>query len=180
MISTLTCYKHLLSLIRLKWSYFYPWAHDMIKLSRLADYAVVIMGQIAKMPTISHNAQTLAQLTNLPEPTVAKILTRLRRKNILQSQRGMHGGYGLGKKLDQISLADIITAIDGPINLTLCTSSGSERCSIENLCQSRTSWHKVNQSVRNILSSFALTDFIDTPPLLWSEQQGNASHGVQP
>ena len=92
MISTLTCYKHLLSLIRLKWSYFYPWAHDMIKLSRLADYAVVIMGQIAKMPTISHNAQTLAQLTNLPEPTVAKILTRLRRKNILQSQRGLHGG----------------------------------------------------------------------------------------
>lgn len=138
----------------------------MIRLSRLADYAVAIMGQISLSPTSIYNSQELAHLTNLPETTVAKILTRLRKKNVLASHRGVKGGYCLSENMTNISLADIITAIDGPISLTLCVNQQNHLCSLENTCQSRAGWQKINQAIRQLFAAVPLADLIqkEKPP----------------
>ena len=133
---------------------------DMIRLSRLADYAVAIMGQISLSPSSIYNSQELAHLTNLPETTVAKILTRLRQKGVLASHRGVKGGYCLNKNMSDISLADIITAIDGPISLTLCADHLNIRCSLEDSCQSRASWQKINQAIRQIFAAVPLAELV--------------------
>ena len=139
----------------------------MIRLSRLADYAVAIMGQISLSPTSIYNSQELARLTNLPETTVAKILTRLRKKNVLASHRGVKGGYCLNNNVTNISLADIITAIDGPISLTLCIDPQNHRCSLEDTCQSRAGWQKINQAIRQLFAAVSLTDLVQKakPPV---------------
>ncbi|BBI62739.1 hypothetical protein HSBAA_40450 [Vreelandella sulfidaeris] len=86
----------------------------MLKLSRLTDYAAVVMAQIARHAHASHAAADLAEAVQLPHPTVSKTLKMLARAGLLVSQRGAQGGYRLARPASQITAADIIAAIEGP------------------------------------------------------------------
>jgi FeS assembly SUF system regulator len=138
----------------------------MIKLSRLADYAVVLLSQMGSAPKGVHNALDLAEQTGLPVPTVSKVLATLARDGVVRSVRGAKGGYRLTAKPERISVASIIAAIDGPIALTQCVDQAADICTVETLCPSRAGWHKINEAVERALSGVSLAELMGTPPML--------------
>jgi FeS assembly SUF system regulator len=134
----------------------------MIKLSRLADYAIVVMTQLATRPGSLIQAPDLALVTGLPVPTVAKTLKTLAHAGLVNSQRGAKGGYSLMRAPEGIPVTEIIAAVDGPIALTECTIDDDGVCDFEALCPTRTNWKKINDAVVRALDEVSLADM--TPP----------------
>ena len=130
----------------------------MIKLSRLADYGVILMVQLARMPVQLTTAADLAEATGLPSPTVSKLLKQLSRANMLESYRGSNGGYVISRAPSEISVADIVSAVEGPIALTECMTTEGVVCEIEALCPTRTNWRQINEALVNALSDVTLAD----------------------
>lgn len=131
----------------------------MIRLTNLADYAVVLMCEIANSPD-RVSAQDLSMNTNIPVPTVSKILNALGRGALLVSHRGLKGGFALARPTDDISVADIIEAIDGPIALTHCTEPEETDCGYTDICSMRPKWQVINGAVRGALEDVKLTALI--------------------
>ena len=127
----------------------------MLRLSKLADYATVIMCRMALQPEAPCSAARLAAALDVPQPTVAKLLKLLTRAQLLTSVRGGKGGYLLARHPATISMADVISAIEGPPGLTECiTSPGS--CSIESTCDMRRGWSAINSVVVGALAAVSL------------------------
>lgn len=130
----------------------------MIRLSRFADYGIVLMGRMAVMPGELHNAVDLAEAAGVPAPTVSKVLARLARYGLLSSVRGSRGGFRLARPVSDISVEDIIAAVDGPIALTLCMEGGDNTCTIQSLCPSQQNLQLINDAIRTALRSVTLED----------------------
>jgi len=130
----------------------------LIKLSRLADYSIVLMTQLAGRPSSLMQAPDLALVTGLPVPTVAKTLKLLVQAGLVESQRGAKGGYVLVRSATDIPVTEIIAAVDGPIALTDCTVEKDGVCEIEALCPTRTNWKKINNAVVGALRDVTLAD----------------------
>ena len=141
----------------------------MIRLSKLADYAMLLMGHVATHQERTHSALDLAEITQVPVPTVSKILTKLARADILTSQRGARGGYTLARSARDISAADIIGAVDGPIALTQCIEDGPGACDLEMLCPSRIGWHRVNAAILHALREVTLAEMASPWPAAFSQ-----------
>lgn len=142
----------------------------MLRLNRLTDYAVVVLTQMARRPGAMTSAQQIADQGALPLPTVAKLLNSLARAGIVASHRGATGGYALGRPCSEITVADIVQALEGPIALTACVEGSSDPCEVFSLCPMAGNWNKVNQAIRGALASVTLADMTlpDTslgPPL---------------
>jgi FeS assembly SUF system regulator len=135
----------------------------MIRLSRLADYAVLLMSRMANAPERVHNAIDIAEATGLPCPTVSKLLATLAREGLLKSVRGAKGGYSLASPTHEITVAHIIAAIDGPIAITHCIEHPGS-CDVETLCPSRVGWQAINRAVRQALEGVTLAE-ISTGPM---------------
>ncbi len=133
----------------------------MIRLTNLADYGVVLMGELADSRT-RLSATDLAARTGLPSPTVAKILNLLARAALIVSHRGLKGGFALARGADAISVADIIEAIDGPIALTNCIDQKDGQCDFDQICRMRGRWQKINTAVRGALDDVTLAELGDT------------------
>ncbi len=147
----------------------------MIRLSRLADYGVVLMTHVAAGPDRLQTAAAAAAATRIPEPTASKILKLLARAGLLESQRGINGGYTLARAPGQITVAEIITAVDGPIALTECQEKGGE-CSFEPFCPTRGNWHKINDAVHRALDEISLADMTTPFAPFLASSDGPASH----
>ena len=130
----------------------------MIKLSRMVDYGVVLMAELAREPRGVRTAPELAEASGLPAPTVSKLLKRLAREALLDSQRGINGGYRLARSAGNISMADIIDALDGPIALTDCVAAIGAICEIEALCPTSTNWRRINEALIRALSDVSLAE----------------------
>ena len=130
----------------------------MIKLSRMADYGVVLMVQLARAPGLVTTAAELTEATALPGPTVSKLLKQLSRAGLLDSQRGTNGGYTLSLPTAEISVADIVSALDGPIALTECMTADGLVCEIEALCPTRTNWRQINDALVDALDRVSLAE----------------------
>ena len=130
----------------------------MIRLSRMADYAVVLMTYIAAEDERAHNAAEVACATRLPPPTVSSILKNLARAGLLRSTRGIKGGYTLAAPPCDVTVVDIIAAVDGPIALTDCVEDGPGDCEIEAFCPLRSRWQVINAAVRGALQQVTLAD----------------------
>jgi len=128
----------------------------MIKLSRFADYAFVILTEMVGQGDVRMAASDLSERTGLPEPTVAKILKNLTRAGVLSSTRGVHGGYGLARPVETITVSEIITAMDGPIAIVECADDSA--CALEGVCAMYGRWGKVNNAIRNALNGVTLAD----------------------
>ncbi len=131
----------------------------MIKISKMADYGVVILACIAGEST-RMNASAIAAKTKLPEPTVAKILKLLGKAELVTSIRGAGGGYVMDHAAHEISVADILIAIDGPVSLVSCLEGSEDKCFYESLCPSKGRWDEVNSAVFSALESVKLTDMM--------------------
>jgi FeS assembly SUF system regulator len=141
----------------------------MLRLSKLADYAVVVLTRLADEDHHPHDAvQTspgIAGATGVPEPTVAKVLKALAGAELVASQRGARGGYRLLRPLHAIAVADVIRAIDGPIALTACVEGSATGCEAQGLCPMRGRWDPVNDAIHRALSGITLADMqVYTPP----------------
>lgn len=129
----------------------------MLKLSKLADYATVLMTALAAAPARLHNGHELAERTHVPAPTVAKLLKTLAHGGLLESVRGAQGGYRLAKSADSITVADIIRALEGPIAVTECSQHGGG-CGIESTCSTRANWRLIDRTIRRALEAVTLAD----------------------
>ncbi len=130
----------------------------MIRLSKLADYAVVMLSHMAAREGEVYTTARLAGRSAVPEPTAAKILKQLVRGSILASQRGSNGGYGLARPASEITVAEIIVAIDGPIALAACVEGSGDHCGVEDMCSMRGNWNRVNRAIRDALDDISLAD----------------------
>jgi FeS assembly SUF system regulator len=129
-----------------------------MRLSSLADYAVVMMSAAARHcgGVARLNATSLAEETGLPLPTVQKLVSRLSAAGLIESARGTGGGFRLSRPAAAISLADIVEAIEGPIALTACVDEGRHDCCIEENCRVKPHWNIVNGAVRGALAGVSL------------------------
>ena len=130
----------------------------MIKLGKLTDYAVTVLGEIARMNGGTASAHTLAGKTGLPEPTVAKELKACAQGGMIVSQRGVNGGYSLAKDAFEISIADIIVAMEGPIAIVSCAEGSHDQCRVDATCCMKGRWEKVNKAIKNALEDVNLGD----------------------
>ena len=130
----------------------------MIRLSRLADYGVVLSSHLARHPQRWQTAPEIAAATALPVPTVAKVLKLLAQEGVLDSHRGTKGGYALARPAHDITVADIVAALDGPIALTECMGAEAGSCEIESLCPTRVNWRTINDAITEALRSVSIAD----------------------
>jgi FeS assembly SUF system regulator len=141
----------------------------MIRLNRLTDYAILVLGRMGRQPAAQQTAPQLAQDTGVPLPTVAKLMKILAGEGIIESHRGAMGGYLLARPPEAITVAEVIAALEGPIALTACIEGSPGHCDIESLCPMRSNWEKVNGAIRRALEELTLADMaaptLDFPEL---------------
>ncbi len=131
----------------------------MIRLAKLTDYGLVLMTTMARKGKSSvHNARDLALATRLPLPTATKVLKQLLQSGLLVSHRGINGGYSLAKEPAEISLAEVIAAIEGPIALTECSTDVTGLCDLERSCPIKTNQRVISEIVRGALQKVMLAD----------------------
>jgi FeS assembly SUF system regulator len=128
-----------------------------MRLTSLADYAVVVMAAAARRPAGARlSAGLLAGETGVPVPTAQKLMGRLAVAGLLESARGTGGGFRLARAASGISLADIIEAVEGPIAMTNCAEGTRHLCALESACQVRPHISVVNGAVRGALQGVSL------------------------
>jgi FeS assembly SUF system regulator len=150
----------------------------MFRISKLADYAVVLLAELANGDLTRATTADLAMRTSLPEPTVAKVVKLLAKAGLLETQRGARGGYRLAKPLDSISVAAVLTLFDGPIAMTTCVESsdvslsGAEGgCRIQHQCRMRGRWSKVTEVLRQTFDDMTIADLLDQPRICGKSSQ---------
>ena len=130
-----------------------------MRLTHLADYAVVMMTAAARRdPGERWSASEIAGETGVPAPTAQKITQLLAKADLLDSQRGATGGYSLARPVPEISLADIIEAVEGPIHMTQCSETGISDCALDHHCKVKPHMNIVGAKVRGALSAVSLQE----------------------
>jgi len=131
----------------------------MLRMGKLTDYGIVLMSYLASKTYQQHSAHSLSDAVQMPLPTVRKVLKSLSQADLLKSERGAQGGYKLTRSPKKISVAEIITAIEGPIALTECVSDESH-CEQESHCSVQTNWTRINNAVFHALDEVKLSDML--------------------
>lgn len=131
----------------------------MLRISKLTDYATVLMAELASHEHSCVPASQLAEATRLELPTVAKVLKTLARSGLVGSVRGVNGGYQLSVSPDDISVAAIVRAMEGPIALTECGLE-SGLCAHESSCHLRGNWQRIGSAVEQALEALSLNDLL--------------------
>ncbi|WP_417277339.1 SUF system Fe-S cluster assembly regulator [Castellaniella sp.] len=132
----------------------------MLRISKIVDYGILVLTHMALQPTHVCSAAELASGLGLGQPVVSKVLKLLAQHRLVTSTRGAHGGYRLERDAEQISVAEIIDALeDQPFGLTECTATPGA-CSVESGCHIRTHWQRINLIVRRTLESVTLADML--------------------
>ena len=143
----------------------------MVRLSKLTDYGMVLMSCFARsQPGALRTARDLAAESRLPLPTVSKVLKELLQSGLLVSRRGMQGGYSLARTPREISLVEIITALEGPVALTVCSTDVTGLCDVEACCAIKRNQQVINEAIRGVLAKLMLSDLIE--PLGLTSIQG--------
>lgn len=135
----------------------------MLRMSKLTDYGVVVMTYLAREQTRLHAVSEVAMQVQVGAPTVSKVLKRLVREGLVISHRGAKGGYSLARSPEQISMVDIIDALEGPLGLTEC-GSGPGLCVQESSCSIRTNWQRINGAIRDALAGVTLAEMAEPEP----------------
>ena len=147
----------------------------MLRMTKQADYGIVLMTYLASHPNRRFAAPELAAAAQLPLPTVSKILKLLGREGLLESHRGVKGGYSLARDPQRITVAAMISVLDGPIAVTECIEDTPGECSQESVCHLRGNWQRINHAVRQALESISLAEL--THPQAPLVQLGNLESG---
>ena len=147
----------------------------MIKLSKLTDYGIVLLTYIARdRQRVLHTARDLAEQAQVPLPTVSKVLKLLLAADLLESHRGVKGGYSLSRAPEEITVAEIISALEGPFGMTECTVEHTGRtrqprssaCDLQPHCPVSRKWWVISHAVRDALERVTLADLVSPGPLV--------------
>ena len=131
----------------------------MLRISKLTDYGTVLLAHLAAQDDAVCSAADVANATGIAVPTVSKLLKSLGRSGLVTSTRGSSGGYQLARDPREISAADIIDALEGPVSITECSASDSQ-CEHEGVCSVGGAWQKVNIAIRRALDDVSLNDLL--------------------
>ena len=127
----------------------------MLRISKLTDYATLILAHLCDARPGRQTAAELATATRIGRPTVSKVLKELQRARLVESTRGVYGGYVLARPAASISAADIIDAVEGPVGLTECATH-TGLCGLEGNCRVGRTWQRVNVAIRGALREVTL------------------------
>ncbi len=128
-------------------------------MTKQTDYGIVLLTYFARAERDkTYTARDLATATNLAQPTVSKTLKPLARAGILDSHRGAKGGYSLARRPEEITVADIVSALEGPLAITACISDEQPECDRFEICGVRNNWERVNHMILNALRTITLAD----------------------
>ena len=133
----------------------------MLRISKLTDYGTVLLAHLAAHETAVCSAADVANATGIALPTVSKLLKSLARAELVTSTRGANGGYQLARSPSDISAADVIDALEGPVSITEC-SSGDSLCEHEDVCSVGGAWQRINVAIRRALDDVSLNDLLRT------------------
>ena len=131
----------------------------MLRISKLADYGTLLLTYMAQQPMELQGAKNIASNTYLPLPTVSKLLKILVQAKFLESTRGAHGGYRLACSAEEISIAQLIEAIDGTISVTQCSDT-TDHCNLAENCHVGSNWRILNKAIYAALDSVSLADML--------------------
>ncbi len=134
----------------------------MLRVTKLTDYATVVLTVLAARPGVVLSAPELAERSGLEQPTVAKLLKPLAAAGLVQGFRGASGGYRLSKPAEAITLIEIVEAMEGPLSMTEC-SAPHGHCGIESICGVRNNWRQINDVVIEALRGVSLAQ-LRAPP----------------
>ena len=129
----------------------------MLRISKMTDYATVLLARLAAAPELQLTAAQLSSQTHLAPPTVAKVLKQLHRRGLVSSTLGQRGGYRLARPAAEITAAQVLDALEGPVALIECARH-THQCSIESTCGVGRAWQRVNQAIRRSLSEITLVE----------------------
>jgi len=132
----------------------------MIKLSRMSDYAVVVLETLCRQDGAALSASQIAVDSKVPEPTVAKVLKLMASGGLVTSSRGANGGYALARAPQLINVFEIVSCIEGRLSLTACVEGGDEPCALSGACAMTGRWDVVNEAVRKAFSDITLADML--------------------
>ncbi len=144
----------------------------MIRMTRLTDYGIMLLTLFARdRERPVRSARDLAIEARLPLPTVSKLLKLLARQGLLEAHRGVKGGFRLARPAGEITVAEIIHALEGPIGVTECSAHAGQ-CDIERYCIVKTNWRKINQVVIEALKGITLAEMahpliLVSAPVAW-------------
>lgn len=134
----------------------------MLRVTKLTDYATVVLTVLAARPGGVLSAAELAEQAGLEIPTVAKLLRPLAQAGLVEGFRGAGGGYRLARDPDAISLVEIVEAMEGPLGMTECSLHGGS-CGLERSCGVRANWRRINDVVADALRGVTLAQ-MQAPP----------------
>ena len=129
----------------------------MLRISKLSDYAIIVLGQMARAPEKTFAAHELAEASGIGTPTASKVLKTMAKAGLLASTRGAHGGYQLALTPEQTSIASIIAALEGPIALTEC-GLAHNHCDQSQTCHVQGNWSLINRAIQTALEAITLAD----------------------
>ena len=131
----------------------------MLRISRLTDYGTVVLAHLAHDEAELASASEVAAATGLGLPTVSKLLKSLGKAGLVTSTRGSQGGYRLARDAREISAADVIDALEGPVSITECSATDSH-CDYESVCTVGGAWRRINVAIRRSLNEVSLADLL--------------------
>lgn len=131
----------------------------MLRVTKLTDYASLVLTLLAAAPQRVHSAAELAERSRLEPPTVSKLLKTLAQAGLVTAFRGASGGYRLARPAAQISLIAIVEAIEGPLGMTECSLHDGE-CGIQDHCGVRANWRRINDVVADALREVSLAQML--------------------
>jgi FeS assembly SUF system regulator len=134
----------------------------MLRVTKLTDYATVVLAALASAPDRVLSAADLAERARLEPPTVAKVLKPLAHAGLVEGFRGASGGYRLARPASQISLIAIVEAIEGPLGMTECSGEHSS-CEHEPHCGVQSHWRRINDVIAEALGGITLADMLPPP-----------------
>jgi FeS assembly SUF system regulator len=137
----------------------------MLRVTKLTDYATVVMTALAARPDVVLSAPELAEQAGLEAPTVAKVLKPLAQAGLVEGFRGANGGYRLARAAETITLIEIVEAMEGPLGMTECSVHAGQ-CGIEDSCGVRANWRHINDVVADALRGVSLAQMLAPPPVL--------------
>jgi FeS assembly SUF system regulator len=129
----------------------------VLRISKLTDYGIMLLTHMARGPALlTYSAPELAARAHLPLPTVSKLLKTLARTGLLSAHRGVKGGFSLARRPEDISVAEIIRALEGSIAITECSLYPPGQCGLEQLCPVGNHWQQINRTVQEALEGLTL------------------------
>ena len=129
----------------------------MLRMSKLTDYGTVVLAHLASDASACVSAAEVSEASGIAPPTVSKLLKSLAKAELVHSTRGAHGGYRLARHARQISAADVIDALEGPVSITECSGADSH-CDYEQNCNVGSAWQRINVAIRRALDDISLAD----------------------